>query len=195
MPETPFRPEHAKGIDLSYKDHVSAAGYISPKQLKKFISQRRTRGLGPTTIYYAGVVAPVISASTFTLFESFFIQQSVQPKWTHLFATLLAASAGLSWFLIFNRLAQRSSLGRDEEVSKNCDIKIDATGILVEREHIQNTIEWPAIVDIRTTKHYIAFIVEGANDFFIPSDWFNSREEMMEAAKKIAALRPPPFNA
>lgn len=191
--ETPFRPEHAEGIDLSYKDNLSASGFISPKHLKIFIRTRRDAGLGPTTIYYAGMVAPAISAGTFKLFESFFAQYNLSPQTAYLLVLCLSASAGLSWFLTFNRLAQRDRQSRDHETEQSQEVKIERSGIFLTRTHIETKIDWPAIVDIRTTKHYIAFIVEGANDFFIPVDWFKDREQMMEAARKISALRPPPF--
>ncbi|ACT60732.1 YcxB family protein [Hirschia baltica] len=196
MPETevPLRPDHSTGIELSYRDHISASGYISPQQLKKFIKTRRSNGLGPTTIYYAGVAAPVISASTLNLFETFFSQYNISDYTVMMLSMFFSASAGLSWFLIFNRLAERQKSARDNEITQAQSFKIDASGILLNRKNIESKIEWPAIVDIRTTKHYIAFIVEGANDFFIPVDWFKDRDQMKEATNKIAALRPPPFN-
>ncbi len=193
MTEAPYRPNNALGDDLSYRDNISRAGHISPKQLKRFIKARRTSGFGPTTLYYAGVVAPVISAATLQLFENFFSQYNVTPYWVYLLSTIFAASAGLSWFLIFTRLATRDRDGRDDETTQSFDFNIDRSRILIKRKHITTQLDWSAIVDIRTTKHYIAFIVEGANDFFMPVDWFDSHEQMMEAARKVAALRPPPL--
>ncbi|MFC7292293.1 YcxB family protein [Hirschia litorea] len=193
MIETPYRPEEATGDELSYRDSVTKAGHITPRQLKRFIKARRNGGFGPTTLYYAGVVAPVISAATLQLFETFFSEYNISPLWADLLSMIFAASAGLSWFLIFTRLAERQKDGRDDETTQSFDFNIDRKRILIKRKHITTQLDWAAIVDIRTTKHYIAFIVEGANDFFIPVDWFDNQKQMMEAARKVAALRPPPL--
>ncbi|WP_018997404.1 YcxB family protein [Hirschia maritima] len=196
MPETelPYRPEHATGEDLAYKDNLSVSGYLSAKRLKKFINSRRHGGFGPTTIYYAGLVAPVISASAMNMFETFFNQQNLPPQTAYILSLICAAIAGLFWFLTFSRLAQRDKAERKSETTEQTHYRIDNSGIFVQRASVETKIGWPSIVDIRTTKHYIAFIVKGANDFFIPVDWFESHQNMLDAANKISALRPPPFS-
>jgi len=191
--ETAYQPTTAFGADMNYNERLSVKGTISPDQLKRFIKTRRKSGLGPTTVYYAGVVAPAISAGAYALFDGTFSQLNIAPLTLQLLVALCSATAGLTWFLIFTRLAERKSSSRAMELVEENEIEISQKGLIVQKSDIKIDIAWSAVMDIRTTKHYIAFIVEGTQDVFIPIDWYESREHMADFAEKAAALRPPPI--
>lgn len=195
MRELSFRSMDATGPELAYRDSVDVAGELSAKHIQRFAKARRKSSFGPTTVYYAGLSAPAITAGVAAL-ASFFTQDyQIAGHWRTLIITLFAAVAGLTWYILFMRLAQRNKFGRNDETVSRSRVVISETGVEVSRGDVLTTIKWPAVVDVKTTRHYIALIVENANDILLPVDWFADQAAMTAAAKKISALRPPPFDA
>jgi hypothetical protein len=190
--EKEFIPQNAMGRELDYNDAFHIKGQLTAAQLEHFIKTRRQSNLGPVTVYYAGLVAPAISAGAYALFDFGFRDLSVDPIYKQLLVLLCSATAGLVWFLIFNRLAQRSGNSRELELTAETELHVSRKGLIMRRQHIEKHIAWPAIMDIRTTKHYIVLAIEGAEDIFIPAAWFGSKQAMTDALEKIASFRPPP---
>lgn len=193
--EAVFQPDVAMGPDLRFQDSVDVAGRLSSKQLKAFARARRTKAMGPTTIYYAGVTAPAVSAGMGSVTYWTLNAIAWPPQWSLIASAVLAAMAGISWYLVFMRLGGRTGVGRNGELADDTRVIVDDAGVDVLRGEIRTLVGWKAVRDITISKTYIALIIDGANDILIPMEWFGGPEAMQAAARKIGSLRPPPYAA
>ena len=191
--ESVFETDQALGPDLNYNDMVDVSGQLSQKQLKAFAKARRNSSMGPTTIFYAGVTAPAVSAGVGSLTLVTLAQTGWGDQSAMLASSILAAMAGISWYLIFMRWGTRGGMGRDDELMDETRVIVDGCGVELIRGEVRTLIGWKAVEDITISTNYIALIIDGANDILLPMEWFGSKDEMKEAARKISSLRPPPF--
>ncbi|MBB36400.1 MAG: hypothetical protein CME88_09655 [Hirschia sp.] len=192
--EVLFEPHDPLGPDLHYSDKVEVSGQLRAKQLRKFANARRSRAMGPTTIYYAGVTAPAVSAGMGTIAYWTFDSIYWPAQWTLMGSTILAAMAGISWYIVFMRLGKRTGIGRNGELQDETRIIVDDSGVDVTRGHVRTLVGWNAVCDITISRKYIALIIDGANDILLPIEWFEDEAAMKDAARKISSLRPPPFS-
>ena len=85
----------------------------------------RSGTVGPTTVYYAGVTAPIISAGV-----GVFSRQMLQSAnlfsgyWLWTISTFIAAFAGICWYLIFIRWSYRNTYGRGDEADTETNIRL-----------------------------------------------------------------------
>ena len=191
LDETSYQPEIAVGEELEYAAAVDVSGQLTERQLAKFARNRRHQTMGPTTIYYAGLTAPAVTAGMSVVAHGAFSQHLSAP-YTLLAPTLVAVLAGLSWYLIFMNLAGRKKNGRQGETEQNTRIYIDDSGVEVLRGEVRTLIGWKAVKDVTISRHHIALIIEGANDVLLPKEWFGDAAAMERSANRILALRPPP---
>lgn len=194
MGEVVYHPVEAFGSDLKFAESLDVSGQLTSKHLKKFANARRTLSMGPTAIYYSGVTAPAVSAGMGAIVHMTLSDFGWPANWTHIATLLLSAMAGISWYIVFMRLSARDGYGRDGETRELTHISIAEDGIHLSRGHVATHIGWDAVRDVKTSSAYIALIVDGANDVLMPKEWFDGKEGMLAAAKKLAALRPPPFD-
>ncbi len=191
--EISYFPTDALGPDLEFQASVAVSGTITPKHVKEFVKARRKGVFSSMTVYYAGVTAPAISAGAYALAQYALMQIQMTPQYVMLGATLMAAASGISWYLIFQRLTARGKSTRDTESTHQQRVTINARGVEVSNGGVTTYIKWSAVTDICCTSKYLVIVADGAQDVFMPLDWFDGREHMEASLKKIAALRPPPF--
>ncbi len=195
MQETIFAPHDPTGPDLAYRDTVEVSGAIDVKQLRRFARKRRSRALGPTVIFYAGVTTPAISAGVAGLTHWGIADVGLSDFWSWYVTALLSAVSGIVWYMIFMRLGSRAAFGRGCETGAKTHVVIDEKGVQINRGHVQTWIDWTGVNDVTISSNYVALIVEDANDILLPVEWFDGRDAMKDAARKICALRPPPFES
>ena len=192
--EQVFEPNEAVGADLSFAASVDVSGRLTPKQIKAFTRARRSEAMGPTAIYYAGLTAPGVSAGMASITYWSLASIDWPQQWAVLASTVLAAMAGISWYLVFMRLGGRTGFGRHGELHSDTRVIIGDAGVDVLRGEVRTLVGWKAVRDITISKRYIALILDGANDVLLPLEWFGAPDIMKAAARKISALRPPPFS-
>ena len=194
--ETPYHPDDALGPDLVYDEQVNVAGRLTAQDLRTFArTRRKSAGMGPSVVFYAGVTSPAISAGVAAMTHQGLAPVISDDAVLSLITVLLAAVTGICWYLVFMRNSTRQSIGRDEELGDETQVRISGRGVSVDRGHVRFLIDWTAVEDVTISRNYIALIIKGANDLLMPLEWFGGSDNMQRAAKKILALRPPPFAA
>ena len=98
--------------DLQADQVLSAGGSYKQRELKRIARRMRRSVLGPTSVYYAGVTAPAIAAGMATVCSAAFSRAGWDPYWVLMASAIMASMAGISWYLIFMRLAYRHGFGR-----------------------------------------------------------------------------------
>ena len=148
----------ADALTASELPTLRVGGTVSQKQMKKLARRVRSGRVGPTSVYYAGVTAPAIAAGMSTIVSASLERAGVDPYWTLLSASLVAAMAGITWYLIFMRWSYRHSYGRTSEVGKHTDVEVDEAGIFWTRGHIRTRVAWDGISDITWTSHLTSIV-------------------------------------
>ena len=160
---------------------LSVSGRLSETDVKRATRANRGVTFGPTTVYYAGVTAPVISASMSVLVRSTAARAGFPPYWQWLTAALIAALAGIAWYLIFMRLSTRRSPGRDGELAHETQIDLDADGLRLRRSGIDTRIAWANIVGLQRHRNVSVVQVRGADMIIVPDAWFSGGESVRQA--------------
>lgn len=164
---------------------ASVSGQLTKKDLKRLTGITRTGGVGPTTVYYAGVTAPIISAGV-----SVFVSNQLggadlfSDYWVTFLSSLLAAFAGISWYFIFMRWSYRHQLGRGAEAVSVTEVRVADDGLHVERKNVTTSIKWQAVEEVRLQKKSIVIIIDGADTVLIPNHWFGKDNERRDAFHK-----------
>ncbi len=153
-------------------EHVTASGLLTEKDVKRLTRLTRGGTVGPTAVYYAGVTAPVISAGMGLLTRTAFEHIGMSEYWQWLLSALIAAFAGITWYLIFIRWSYRHRYGRGTEMTIETNIKAGAEGITVRRGDISTNIGWSAVESIEITRGHMALTIDGADALIIPDKWF-----------------------
>ena len=74
---------------------LTVSGLLTEKDVKKLTRLARGGTVGPTAVYYAGVTAPIISASMSVMVRNTLDHIGASPYWQWLIASLVAAFAGI----------------------------------------------------------------------------------------------------
>ena len=74
----------------------------------------------------------------------------VAGEWVVITSSLVAAMAGITWYLIFMRWSYRHSYGRSSELRKTTHIEADELGVYLTRGTIRTRISWDGIDSIAT---------------------------------------------
>ena len=160
---------------------LSVSGQLSKADVKRATRASRDATLGPTAVYYAGVTAPVISASVSVLVRDTAENAGFTPYWQWLSAALIAALAGISWYLIFMRLSSRRSPGRDGELSHETIIDLGENGLSVRRGGITTQIAWTSVVALERLRNVTVVRVAGADAVIVPEAWFAGDDAARQA--------------
>ncbi|MDF1679764.1 YcxB family protein [Ponticaulis sp.] len=179
----------ADALNASELPTLRVGGTVSQKQMKKLARRVRSGRVGPTSVYYAGVTAPAIAAGMSTIVSASLERAGVDPYWTLLSASLVAAMAGITWYLIFMRWSYRHSYGRTSEVGKHTDVEVDEAGIFWTRGHIRTRISWDGISDITADRNFIRVHVMDGDDVLIPANWFEQRKDRKTAIAVLQEYR------
>lgn len=149
------------------------SGTMTAKDVKKLTSSMRTGTVGPTTVYYAGVTAPIISAGVGVFTRQMLINaDGLSGYWLWMVSTFIAAFAGICWYLIFIRWAYRNTYGRGDEAESETHVRLDKDGLTVMREHMTSKIAWQGVQEVRQNKGFSAIITDGHYPVLIPDHWF-----------------------
>ena len=151
---------------------LTVSGALAPKDIKRLTSLTRASVVGPTATYYAGVTAPVISAAMAIFSKSALQGAGFSDYWTFMLSALLAAVAGIVWYLIFMRWSYRHTVGRGRELSEPTHISAGPKALSVRRGPIETRIGWEAVTSVHVKRGYIAVLAEGADALVIPDRWF-----------------------
>lgn len=154
--------------------------YVISGALKKRDARRLTNAIrgstvGPTTLYYAGVTAPIIGAGMALLSQSALEAISFSPYWTVMLSALLAAIAGIVWYLIFMRWSYRHQHGRGAEMEQVTEVELSEDDLIIRRGLVTTRIDWDAIDEIKSTRSYTIVQFDGADPLMLPHDWFGEK--------------------
>lgn len=172
------------------------SGTLSRKDIKKLTGVTRSGTVGPTTVYYAGVTAPIISAGIAVFIRNLLNQADyITHYWLWLISAFISAFAGISWYLIFMRWSYRSSHGRGDEVTAETKLEITDDALIVNRSRVKTIIDWEAILEITQKPKYIALHVQSSDTILIPDHWFSgdtsARDAFHTAIKDAVQNRKP----
>lgn len=153
---------------------TSVSGKLSKKDLKRLTGATRKGTVGPTTVYYAGVTAPIISAGV-AVFARNLMQHAnyISPYWLFFISTIIAAFAGICWYLIFMRWSYRNKHGRSDEIDTEGRVDITDDALIVTRNHVTIQIAWAGIAEVQRKNNYVTILVESGNAILIPDHWFD----------------------
>ena len=160
---------------------LTVTGALAPKDIKRLMGLTRSSVVGPTATYYAGVTAPIISAAMAIFSKSAFQSVGLSAYWTFMLSALLAATAGIVWYLIFMRWSYRHTLGRGSELTEPTHISAGADVLAIKRGPIETRIAWEAVTAVHVKRGYVAVLADGADALIIPDRWFGKDGEARQA--------------
>ena len=171
-------------------DISEISGTLSRKDLRNLTRAMRSGTVGPTTVYYAGVTAPIISAGVAVFSRNLMAEAGfISLYWLWLISAFIAAFAGISWYLIFMRWSYRSTHGRGEEMTTTTALSITDDALVMTRDHVTTLIEWAAITKVETRAKFIAVTVQGHNPVLIPNHWFQTDNDRRKAFHDLLKAR------
>jgi hypothetical protein len=162
-------------------EFLSVSGRLKSRDLKRLVRMSRTGTVGPTTLYYAGVTAPIISASVALLAKDVARSLGWSPFEQLLASANLAAFAGILWYVIFMRWSYRNRPGRGTERTLETEVIASDEGLAVRRGPVETRIGWTGVRKIDVRNSHISVFVDGADTLIIPNDWFGR-----DAARRAA---------
>ena len=169
-------------------EKVITVGLLTEHDVKRLAHLTRGGVVGPTAVYYAGVSAPVITAGMALMTRQALKMVGMTDYWQLLLSALIAAFAGIAWYLIFIRWSYRHKFGRGTEVSNETEVTASPKGLTVIRDDIATQIGWTAVSKVDVLRKYIVVTIVGADALIIPNRWFgkdtNARLNFLAALKK-----------
>ncbi len=154
--------------------NLMASGRLREGDLRKMTRILRGGTIGPTTLYYAGVTAPIISAGMSLMAKGALKQAGLDAYWQMLLAAIFAAMAGIVWYLIFIRWSYRQKSSRSSEVAVETIVRLSDDAIHVRRGEVETRIGFSAIQSVERTGKATLIRVNGASAIMIPDHWFKS---------------------
>jgi len=155
----------------------SIAGTFTEADLTRVVGASKSGLIGPTTLYYAGVCAPIISAAMALMTRTALNDIGYPTYYSTLLSAMVAAFAGLSWYLIFVRWSSRQSVGRGAELTAPTDITVDESGLILRRNGVEIRAPWRAIRFDQTKEQDPILRIDGAAPVITPAGWFASESE------------------
>ena len=168
---------------------MKVSGKLSEKEVKHVLNAKRGTTIGPTTIYYAGVTAPIISAGMAIFSKTALESAGLALPWAYLASSIIAAFAGISWYLIFMRWASRERLGRDGETELATQVELTELGLIMRRGAVETHIAEGAVAGIEELKRHVHVTIIGGPDIILPHHWFageDARAAFVEAVETLA---------
>ncbi len=153
----------------------SIQGSLSKRDARRMTNAIRSGTVGPTTLYYAGVTAPVIGASMALVAQGALTQIDVSPYWVTMLSAIVAAMAGIAWYLIFMRWAYRHRHGRAAEMSQKTEVLLEDDHLIIRRDLVETRVDWEAIREIMSKRSYTLVLFDGADPLMLPHDWFGEK--------------------
>ena len=167
---------------------LSVSGQLSKKDVKRLTNALRGSSIGPTTLYYAGVTAPVIGGGMALLTSTAFAQTSMSGYWQAMLSAIVAAMAGIVWYIIFMRWSYRHRHGRAGEMDQASEITLADACISIRRGKVETRIDWSALTEVTDKPGYIMMRFDGADPLIVPAKWFGKdktvRQSFMDRLEK-----------
>ena len=160
---------------VSMSESAVISGALKKRDARRLTNAIRGSTVGPTTLYYAGVTAPVIGAGMALMVNSALERIDFSTYWTVMLSALLAAVAGIVWYLIFMRWAYRHQHGRGAEMEQVTEVELTDAHLQIRRGLVTTHIEWDAIDEIKSTRSYTIVHFDGADPLMVPHDWFGEK--------------------
>jgi len=164
-------------------ESLSVSGRLSSRDLKRLVRMSRTGTIGPTALYYAGLTAPIISASVALLAKDVARALGWDSLSQLLVSANLAAFAGIAWYIIFMRWSYRNRPGRGTERSLDTEVTASGEGLVVRRGLVETRIAWAGVRKVTPGKAHLAVFLDGADMLIIPDTWFGE-----DSARRAAFL-------
>ena len=160
---------------------VSVAGLLTEKDVRKLTRLARGGTVGPTAVYYAGLTAPIISASMSVVVRNTLEKVGASPYWQWLLAALVAAFAGIAWYLIFIRWSYRHTHGRGTETTLETEITLGDDQLIVRRGGIEIRAEWASVMRVSESRSHVTILLDGAGPLIVPASWFRRDKTARQA--------------
>lgn len=181
-------PDLSSGPERAFEP-LQASGLISKRELRKITRKMRSSILGPTAIYYAGVTAPAIAAGMATVAAATFERAGWSAYWVLLISGIIASMAGISWYLIFMRLAYRHGVGRSSEAATETRFEADEAGLFWRRGGVSTRVSWEGVSGIRVRPGFIQILIEDSGDIVLPKSWFDGKTAMVSFADQLQLMK------
>ncbi|WP_018148539.1 YcxB family protein [Henriciella marina] len=160
---------------------LSVSGAPTDRDIKRLVTKTRQSHIGPTALYYAGVTAPVISAGTAFVTRAMLADTGFTDYWILLISSLLAAMAGISWYLIFIRWSYRHDHGRATELDGETAIDLTPDGLHIRRGDVETRIAWRALRTVGESRRDTLITFRGADPLLVPDKWFGRDKQAAQA--------------
>ncbi|MEZ6000020.1 YcxB family protein [Hyphomonas sp.] len=160
---------------------LTVTGLLTNKDVRKLTQLARGGSVGPTAVYYAGVTAPIISASMSVLMRNAMIMAGASPYWQWLIAALVAAFAGIAWYLIFIRWSYRHTHGRGTETQLETRIALEEDALVIRRGGIETRADWGNVTDVSASGGHVTVRLQGAAPLIVPNAWFGKNKTARQA--------------
>lgn len=156
-------------------------GRLREKDVKRLVKRTRSSNIGPTTLYYAGVTAPIISSGVALTVKQMINSAGMSAYWVWMISSMIAALAGISWYLIFVRWSYRHHDGRAAELDAETLIDLNPSGLHIHRGEVETRIGWGAIEAVQQTRRDTLITFRGADPILIPDKWFGKDKAAAQA--------------
>ncbi|KCZ55748.1 hypothetical protein HY29_10290 [Hyphomonas beringensis] len=160
---------------------VIVSGQLAEKDLKRLARLSRGGTVGPTAVYYAGVTAPIISASISLMVRNAADMAGLSAYWQWFLSALVAAFAGISWYLIFIRWSYGVSGDGKDEMAREAEIALLDDVLQVRRGGIETRISWDAVKEVKQHRGHTTVRIRGGDAVIIPASWFNKDKTARKA--------------
>ena len=153
-------------------DPNTISGLLKAKDVKRLTRLTRGGTVGPTALYYAGVTAPVISASMAFVVRHAAEVVGLTDYWQWFVSALVAAFAGIAWYLIFIRWSYRHGTGRGTEMTELTFVSAADEALIVTRAGIEIRIDWVNVEEVKSGRGHTTILIRGADALIVPDSWF-----------------------
>ncbi len=157
---------------------LSISGRLNESDIKRLTREMRGGTVGPTALYYAGVTAPIISAGIALVTKTSLGLVGFNSYWQIMLSAMIAAMAGIVWYLIFMRWSYRHRHGRSEETENDTHIALKDNHLAIRRGLVETRIRYEAIKSIFELRKALMIKFEGADALMIPHRWFTEDSDL-----------------
>jgi len=154
---------------------LEISGALSKRDAKRLTTAIRGSSIGPTTLYYAGVTAPIIGAGVAVFAQALLRNSQMSSYWVVMSSAILASLAGIVWYLIFIRWSYRHQHGRAGEMERVTHVELTDDALIIRRDLVETRIDWDAIDEIKSKRSFTIITFNGAEPLMLPHDWFGEK--------------------
>ena len=169
---------------------ITAKGILREKDVKRGTKHLLSGQIGPLTLYYAGATAPIISSAMGVVAKTAFKNAQFSDYWAMLLGAIIAALAGITWFLIFLRWSYQPGHGRGTELTHETNVEIADHALIVIRGPIRKEIGWEAVKGVKAVEGFTTVAIEGAEAVIIPSNWFKDKQARLAFQHAVSEKAP-----